>query len=92
MRNHVIVLRRTDFELERTGWSIFLISAVGFLIWITMAFLLVVYGPDTQGNPVWEFYPFMMTFAVLVGLGFFIGLALMIAAHCQKGKVEMIYY
>jgi hypothetical protein len=92
MRKYAIVLLGIDCELERTGWSIILISVVGFLIWIILSFLLMLFGPDTLGEPVWEFYPFMMTFAVLVGLGFFVGFALMIAAHCQKGKVEMIYY
>ena len=78
--------------MERAGWSIILISAVGFLIWIAMAFLLLLSVPDTYGVPVWAFFPFMFPLGGIITLIFFIGFILVIAAHFEKGKVDVIYY
>ncbi|MFX1261871.1 MAG: hypothetical protein ACFFAZ_07290 [Promethearchaeota archaeon] len=78
--------------MERSGWSIILISAVGFLIWITLAFFLMLSVPDAHGDPVWAFFPFMLPLVGIITLIFFIGFMLLIAAHFEKGKVELIYY
>ena len=92
MGTRSIVLQGIDCELERTGWSIILISAVGFLIWITVAFLLLLSVPNTHGEPVWAFFPIMLPLGGIIVLIFFYGFLLVIAAHFEKGKVELIYY
>jgi hypothetical protein len=78
--------------LEKTGWSIILTSAVGFLIWITMAFLLLQSVPDAYGEPVWATYPLMIPLGGIITLIFFIGFVLVITAHFEMGKVDIIYY